>query len=251
MAIRKTAKKREPSHHVLYGDKEIPFLTETDDLSIRAEMRDGFLKYTRVCMGEEQNHHLAISRGTVRIHPVEPLHVPKMLTHFLMIAFDTSILIEPNHSKEVFVTFPVEIAVLVLCGDSEEILDVFSVSRTKYTLYGEPHDGVICRYWNSPVSTVKPDCDLSREGVLQLTLKNETNRWIDVSRSIFNGYGMKIYFSDTIITMKAVMRITGKNLAETDFLATPPEPGMQQGTELFAVKKLSMQSRKFLMEGDL
>ncbi len=234
-----------------YGDKALPFELEREAITLRAELKNGVLEYFRSCDGKEQVHRVAIKDSGIRVHPVEPLHVPKMLTHYLMIQFETPILVEPGHSMEVFVTFPVEIAVLVTHPSTDEVLDVFSVARTKYALYGEPHDGVICRHWSSPVTAEPPQSNIIQQGTMSLTLKNETARWMKITKSIFNGYGMKLYFNDTDIAMKAVMRIIGKNLAETDFLTEPAESDMQLSTELFAVKKLSMQSRKYVMEGEL
>ncbi|MGB3974840.1 MAG: DUF432 domain-containing protein [bacterium] len=251
MAVRKPVKKQKSIEHILYGDKNLPIDIKTGEIVVQADTHNGLLHYTRTCRGKQFDSRLAMADSSVKIHPVEPLHVPKLLTHLLMIAFETPILLEPYHSTEIFVTFPVEIAVLVTYKDNEEVLDVFSVSPSKYSLYGNPHDGHICKYWLSTVSTEKPDCDISSEGIMHLNLRNETNQWVNVSKSIFNGYGMKIYFNESIIMMKATMRITGKNIAETDFEDMPSEQGLQRSTELFAVKRLSMVSRKFVMEGDL
>jgi uncharacterized protein len=249
--VRKTAGKHKTEELLFFGEKTPPFTMERDTITIRTEFKNGLLEYYRNCDGREQSHWVAFKDSGIRIHPVEPLHVPKMLTHLLMISFENPIFVEPQHSLDVFLTFPVEIAVLTTHSASDEILDVFSAARTKYTLYGEPHNGVICRHWSSPAATEHPENSLTHQGVLSLTIKNETTRWITVSKSVFNGYGMKLYFNKSVVAMKAVMRIMGKNLAETDFLAGPVEPDMQLSTELFAVKKLSMQSRKYVMEGDL
>lgn len=251
MAVKKTVKKQKPIKHILYGDKSLPIDIKIGEIVIQADSQNGLLQYARTCKGKKYNSRLAMVDSAVKIHPVEPFHVPKLLTHLLMIAFESPILLEPFHSTDIFVTFPVEIAVLVIHKDTEEVLDVFAVSPTKYTLYGNPHDGHICKHWRSPISTEKPECDISREGIMQLSLKNETNQWVTVTKSIFNGYGMKIYFNESVIMMKATMRITGKNGAETDFEDMSSEQELQRSTELFAVKRLSVVSRKFVMEGDL
>ena len=51
--------------------------------------------------------------------------------------------------------------------------------------------------------------------------------------------------------MQAVARILSKNLAETEFEEKPMEPGMKKALELYSVKKISVTSKKYIMEGDL
>ena len=54
------------------------------------------------------------------------------------------------------------------------------------------------------------------EGILELTLRNTTSEWVSISKAIFNAYGMKLYYEDSVF-MKAHMDILSKNTAETSF----------------------------------
>jgi hypothetical protein len=89
------------------------------------------------------------------------------------------------------------------------------------------------------------------EGIIELSITNTTKEWITVTKAIFNAYGMKIYYRDDLVAMKASMKIIHGSIAETDFVDAPLEPGMNKSLELYTVKKLAVTTTKFIMEAGL
>jgi hypothetical protein len=160
-------------------------------------------------------------------------------------------LIEPEATKKIFSTYPIEIGVFISTKTAVEVLDIFTLVRQKLTLYGDPRSGVICKYWRSTVYSSAPSVNPLHEGIVELSIKNTTKGWVKVTKAIFNAYGMKIYYRDDLVAMQATMKILPGNLAETEFVDAPIEPGMKKSLELYTVRKLAVKTTKFVMEAGL
>jgi hypothetical protein len=62
---------------------------------------------------------------------------------------------------------------------------------------------------------------------------------------------MKIYYSDSLVAMRASMKIIPRRLAETDFQDAPLLTGMTKSLELYTSRKLPVVPAKFVMEAGL
>jgi hypothetical protein len=206
------------------------------------------LRYKRKCMDEEVETIFLSSNSKVLINPIEPLNRPKELTPYLLIEFEKSIFIEPMTNRKIFITFPVEIGIFVHGKKDYQIVDILTLARQKFTLYGSVKNGVICKYWKSGVYSTMPDIDPIYEGGIELSVTNTTVRWVEVTKAVFNAYGMKIYYSDDMVSMKANMRILSKNIAEIEFIGSYLDKGMKRSLELYTSRKIPMITKKFLME---
>ena len=82
---------------------------------------------------------------------------------------------------------------------------------------------------------------------MELSLTNTSEEWQEVSKAIFNANGMKIYYNDKMVAMKAEMKVENQSTAETNFLDSPLEKEMNKSLELFKAKKLPITATKFLM----
>ncbi|MGE4494821.1 MAG: DUF432 domain-containing protein, partial [Methanosarcina sp.] len=111
-------------------------------------------------------------RKRIIINPVEPLNTPKEITPNLLIEFEKTVLLAGGEKRQIFLTFPVEIGVFISdIGDKNpQLIDVLSLSRQKFTLYGEVSNGVVCKHWKSRLYSVSPDLNPLQEGVMELTL---------------------------------------------------------------------------------
>ena len=107
------------------------------------------------------------------------------------------------------------------------------------------------RYWKSAVHLEPPATDPIREGILELTLLNQSTGWVEVTRATFNAYGMKIYLTEERSLAKGRMRIEKPGMAETEFTDIPAREGMTKAYELFQTRKPAVISKKFIMDGDL
>jgi len=234
----------------MYGKRKIPFTLKHDDIEITVEGKGDWFEYSRKCGDDEFSETIFSNDPDIVINPVEPLHLPGGISSKLLIEFDRSIRIEPKLSKKIYITFPIEVGVFVSKGNQLEKLDVFTRGRQKLTLFGTTKDGLICKYWESDVHKTIPKVDITKEGVIELTVSNLTQRWIEVHQTVLDAYGMKIFFSKDLVSMKANMRVLGELLGETYFVQEPLKQGMWKAAELFRPKKVPGLGSKFIMESD-
>ncbi|MGC9436035.1 MAG: DUF432 domain-containing protein [Methanomicrobiales archaeon] len=231
---------------LLFGDYVFNMDLGEGDLSIRISEEDGQLRYRREGAGGTRDVAIAAEGGTVTINPIEPLNLPGEITTFLEIWFDP-LLIEPEHKSTIYLTFPIEIGVFVYSKQDLEILDIFSLTPPKYSLYGTPNEGVITRFHQSRTSSSPPEVDPCCEGILELTVRNPTPEWTWVSRAVFESYGMKIYYDDAGASMLARMKIESRTSAETAFYDMPLRDGMKKSIELYSARQIPVVKRVFDM----
>ncbi|PXF61795.1 MAG: hypothetical protein C4B59_02815 [Candidatus Methanogaster sp.] len=234
----------------VFGLHDVPLRMDQEGISLSVKRMTGGVLYKRECMDEEVEKSLLSSNNKILINPVEPVNKPKELTPHFLIEFERSIFIEPSAKKAVFVKFPVEIGVFVHGKKNFQILDVLTLNKQKFTLYGSLTSGVICKYWKSEVYSTIPDTNPVYEGVIELNITNTTARWVELTKAVFSAYGMKIYYSDDMVAMRANMRIVSKKVAEIDFVNSPLGKGMKRSLELYTsrLRKIPVIATKFLMD---
>ncbi len=194
---------------------------------------------------------ISSEEGNIVVNPVEPVNLPSCITNFLLIQFKKSIVIAPNSGERIFVKFPVEIGVFVSGSGDIELIDVFSITRPKYTLYGDPRNGIICRYWESQIYSSPDETDPLKEGIMELRIVNRFDEWIEISKCVLNVYLMKIFYNDTTVFSKVEMEVNSKRSAETKFLMEPLSRDMKKAVEIFTPRKVQIVSKRFFMEWGL
>lgn len=235
----------------MFGYHELSdFFAEIGKISIRFEKDGNFYRYVREDDGREEKS-IFTGSGRVIINPVEPVNLPKEITNFLQIKFDKKFLSEPKFSTEVYLTFPIEIAVFIAAKKSLGLIDVFSLNKPKFTLYGDPRAGIICRYWESGVYSDIPEVDKYREGVMKLRITNSDDEWVEVNSVVLDVYGMKIYYDDALVYSAASMNITSPKIAETRFIERPLRDNMKKALELYVARRIAVTRSKFVMEWGL
>lgn len=243
----------------MYGDHELPFSAEQEGISISMKKDGEYWLYRRTFGSEEVEKLVLGNNKHLIINPVEPLNTPKEITPNLLIDFEKTLLLGAGEKQQIFLTFPIEIGIFISEKDNKnlEILDVLSLMKQKFTLYGEVSNGVVCKYWKSQIYTESPSLNPLKEGIIELTLRNTSSEWVKISKAVFNAYGMKLYYEGDVL-MRARMDILSKNAAETSFEMVLPEWG-KKGTflkdrkawkEAFGVygfRKLGLSPLKFYM----
>jgi len=182
------------------------------------------------------------------LNPVEPLSKPKEITPYLLIEFGRNLVVEPRATRKIFIKFPIEIGVFISSSKDFEILDALSLVKQKFTLYGDPKSGLICKYWRSEVYPSAPSVNPIHNGVMELNITNTNVKWLEVTKAVFNAYGMKVYYSDEMVSMKSNMNIKSEVIAETDFVDSPLKRKMKKSLELYTARKLPILATKFVME---
>jgi uncharacterized protein len=230
-----------------FGNMILPFALELENLQVKVTDNEGLYAYWRDCQGSEKAKLLMMKKPHFLIAPVEPVNLPRQVASHLMIEFGREIMLEAEASQTIYLTFPIEIGVFVGRKEKNEILDVFTLTNPKYTLYGEPRNGFICKYWKSLVHTQEPQPNPLYEGVVRLDLHNSSRNWVFVNKAMFNAVGMKIFYNEKCVSMKAQMKIIEEEVAELEFLNLPLYRDMKKSPELFTLKRLSVASKKAVM----
>lgn len=233
----------------VYGYYELSeFSTKIGNYSIRFEKEGSFYRYIRE-NGDKKEKFIFSNAGKVIVNPVEPVNLPKEITNFLQIKLNKVFMAEPKSWTEVYLTFPIEIAIFV-ATKSVGLVDIFSINKPKFTLYGNPRNGVICRYWESEIYSDIPKVDKYKYGVLKLEITNSYDGWVELSNVVLDVYGMKIYYDDEIVYSAASINITSPKIAETGFLEQPLREEMKKAVELYTAK-IPVTAGKFVMEWGL
>ncbi|WP_292466442.1 DUF432 domain-containing protein [Methanolobus sp.] len=227
-----------------------PFTVEIEDTVITVEKQGNDLVYKRTLKGEEETELVLLNNdGDILINPIEPVNLPSKLTSFLLIDFKRPALIRPGDRRNIYLTFPVEIGAFVSDkAGNHEVIDIFTYSRVKFTLYGGHNKGLICRHWESDVFSEIPKTNTLYEGYIELEIINDSSHLMEVTKAVFNAYGMKIYYGDKRLGVKASMRIINKLLAETDFSTYPTTSRFKRSMELYTSRKLIINGTKGIME---
>ncbi len=100
------------------------------------------MDYRRESYSERFEKMLLAEKGQFFLNPVEPFHKPVGISTHLMVEFARPVIVEPRSSEDVLVTFPLELACAVKQKQAgAKILEIFSLSRSKFTFYGSIRSG--------------------------------------------------------------------------------------------------------------
>ncbi len=261
-AASSTGKQAQPPRQGLAYEKyTLPCRIEHGELFIDVE-REGekgaageSFVYSRKHGSETAEKMLRATEGYLLFNPVEPINKPKEITTFFLIQFRQTLTVKPREIYEIMVTFPVDIACMFVAGEQDyTVLDIFSLTEPKYSLYGTPKSGLICRYWESRVyPAAPPSPDPLQEGVMRISIRNTTSRWVEVTQAVFSANEMKIYYNQGKAYAETYMKILSDTSAETGFSITPPplHLNLEKSLELLAARKMIMSEPKLLMEEGL
>ncbi|MBF0473623.1 MAG: DUF432 domain-containing protein [Nitrospirae bacterium] len=236
----------------MFGHYNNTFELKYESFNISVSKQDSIFIYRRKTALEFIEKAIAVENCQILINPVEPLNTPKKISNHLMIALNVPLLLEPKTTKKIYIKFPIEFGVF-LTNDLKniEIIDIFTLSKNKFTLYGDLKDGIICKYYKSDVFLTQPDCSPIYEGIIELDVSNKTAKYVTVSMVIFNSFGMRIYYNNDRVFIKASMLILNEGAAEVDFDNISAPQDMIKSYELYLLKMMSMTKTSFTMEWGL
>lgn len=226
-----------------------PLRISKDGIYLQIKKDGNDLHYERTVHNNSIEKILLTKDCGIIINPIESQKIRNKVTPYLLIEFEKSIFVEPKDTNNIYITFPVDIGVFISGHKNYDLLDAFTLAKEKYTLYGNPRNGVICKYHKSPVFTSIPsDVNPLINGLMKLKLINTTDRWIEVTKSVFDSYEMKVYFNENLVSMKANMKILTEKIAETEFVDSGIKKGMKKALEMFESTKIAVTQKKYTME---
>ncbi len=243
----------------MFGEFTPPYRFEEDGLSLSLELTEGHYRYRRDLAGDRVEKSISAGMTRLLVHPVEPFSTGSETARYLEVEFP-SLVIEPGATETVYLTFPVEIGAFVEGIRNTELIDAFSLSHPKFSLYGTPRHGFITRFSRSGRNRDIPEVDGSREGVLKLAIRNSLQEWVDLSRVVLPGEEMHLY-SSGFAGLMAMMRITGRDKAEVWGVDRALMGGMTRAHDFFTAKRIlridtspripGMDRKGFVMESGL
>jgi hypothetical protein len=231
-----------------FGSHKVPLRIDHEGAVVSIEKNKNQLNYHRTYGSEEINKTILTDAKNVLITPVEPMNIPKQISNNLLVNLEQPVIVEPKKNQIIYLSFPVEIGVFITEQNCSKLIDVFTFVRNKYSLYGTPKTGVVCRYWKSKTYTKIPELDPIHEGVLKLTIINKTSNWMEINNIVFYGYGMEIYYSKEIVSMVGTMKIISEKIAETDVIDAVLMKGQYRALETFPISLISLAEKKYVME---
>lgn len=233
----------------MFGRYEYPCRFDEGGVTFCIEQEGALYRYHRSCGESGADMTLSLANAELYVHPIEPVHLPREVTRFLEIEF-SPVTMAPESNTVIYLTFPLEVGVIMGYKNEHQLLDVFSKATPKYSLYGTPESGVITRYWKSSTSDRIPDPDNGVTGILRLRISNTGKSWVDVGRVVLDATYMPIYFG-SFVSMAAEMGVYSRDFAETRVLNEPLASGMQPAIQVIISSRLhliSAEAKRFLME---
>lgn len=233
-----------------WGPHKVPVFLDLEDLSLVFEKDSNGYRYRRDGAGAKVEKVVATQKAALLLSPVEPLHLPAAISTQLLVELEHPLIIEPRTNRTIFVTYPLEIAVIIAPSRADEyVIDLFTLNRTKFTLYGDVRDGIVCKYWKSSAYNDKPAVNPLQQGVMKLDIQNQGNRWAEVNKAVFSAYGMKMVYGPDLVLLSGQLKIINELSAETIFNDPPLPAGMKKAFEQFNLRLLSQQGKTLMEEG--
>jgi len=233
-----------------WGPHKVPVKLSFEGISLALEKQEAGMHYRRSSNGENYEKKIFAQKGRFFLSPVEPFHKPVGISTHLLVEFTQPVLLEPRASRNVMVTFPLELAsAIAQTRDGGKVLDIFSLSPAKFTLYGSIRSGLICRYWKSEVYGKLPVVNPVLEGIMEINVQNTSGRWAEINKAAFSAQGMKIYFNPYLVSLKASIKIINDYSAETSFIDEPLRKGMDKALEQFTPRLIGLPAKTLMEEG--
>ncbi len=231
----------------VFGEYGLNAKISEKDIEIALEGKGKTKTYRRNAWGESVEKIIHAESGRLVVCPVEPVNLPKEgISQHLLIELEKPFIIEPKVSTSIYLHFPIEIGVFLVNKRDVERIDLFSNVRKKYTLYGPPEKGVICRWWKSRVYDSEEKAEKLMEGIIKLDIENDYTEWVELKKIVFGAIQMKIFYGDYAY-MHARMKITGKSVAEVSFVDYKPKK-MKRAIDIYLAKGMKKLEKKFIME---
>ncbi|MCX7908544.1 MAG: DUF432 domain-containing protein [Ignavibacteria bacterium] len=181
---------------------------------------------------------------SITIQPSEPLvsDLPKTLL-FLELKEPISLL--PESGLFGYFEFPISISLVIHTNKKSIPLDLFNFSSIKFALYGNPHNGNVCRFWKTNFYHNHFTPSLFKTGLLEIEIQNTSNSLLKLNKLILDFSYIQIFYNETIAKARAKVKIQSESYCETEFITPTLTQGFQQSLDLIPTKILS--SSKFIM----
>ncbi len=168
-----------------------------EDHVIHAGKDGKILFYERLVNGEVVVSKKIYGADKVIPVPLYPVNIPTLFTTYVLVVFKNSLDVAPGEGLTIYVPIPVDIAVYAVKNNSGKevfsVVDVFSVKKVKYGLYGPVDAGIVARYYKAEYYFKEKDPELG-EAIAKVVVRNKTQEWVTVSRILLESNPLSLFY---------------------------------------------------------
>ncbi len=165
---------------------------------------DGYvLKITRGHTGEKkyirEGHGIVVSKiihkaSRLELVPMYPVLLPDRITTYIMVYLEEKLHVPTRDELDIYIKIPVDLAVYAVgIYHKFSLVDVFSITRIKYCLYGPPDRGIIARYAVSKIYFRKPVVKPG-EAIVKIHIRNKYDSWVEIGKILLDAQILKLYY---------------------------------------------------------
>jgi hypothetical protein len=196
---------------------------------------------------DEVEKIIHMDKAKIIVCPVEPVNIPNPdISEHLLIELTNPVVIASGVNDSFYVNFPIEIGVFLVDKKDVERIDIFTKTKPKYTLYGPPEKGIVCKWWKSDLHHEEPQVDPLFEGAMKVEIKNNYYEWMELHKVVFGACDMNIFYNAHAY-MHAYLTIQKRNLGETAFNTRKPH-NMERAVDIYQAKGLKKLEKRYIME---
>jgi len=185
-------------------------------------------KYQRITDNSEVASSAVLPGDSVLlVEPSIPIFLPfQYESEALMIRLKEPVYVTPNYTSTFYLEAPFDI---VVYDEDGEIIDIFTIENPKYGLYGDPNNGVVCRYGKSSVYVSDEDIPPTR-AILPVKVRNSFNTTLKVTLIVVPYRLLKTYYSQNgkVYYSTAKVELEDKNRAVVYASKEAPLRGLRQ-----------------------
>jgi hypothetical protein len=209
----------------VYG--EIKESVKIGDYTVQIDDYGKNLKKYQRLIGNEETVLSAVLPGdsVLLVEPSIPVFLPyQYQSEAVMIRLSEPVYVTPNFTSTFYLGAPFDI---VVYDEDGEIIDIFAIENPKYSLYGDPNSGVVCRYGRSKVYVNEKDIPLDK-AVLPVKVRNSYNTTLKVTLVVVPYRMLKTFYDKDgrVYYSVAKVELESKNKAVVYSSREPPHKGL-------------------------
>ncbi len=204
----------------------------TSEIAVSVKETDKYRLYTRLCREECEDKNIVLDKTiTPLLEPVEPIYNPEPgIVNCLYIKLVNPVMVSPGKEIHLFLKLPVDIAVVNISDKNVRLIDMIPDNNARIALYGDPREGVLCRYTETTLVAEKDSLNISPGyAIARIIIVNHHKTPVTVSKIIVPLRSIHIYYkpgSWEAFYPDIKMSITGESTAVVSLSDEAPYPGL-------------------------
>ncbi|MFB5599753.1 MAG: DUF432 domain-containing protein [Nitrososphaeraceae archaeon] len=93
-----------------------------------------------------------IRSDEIGIFPILNRNIGTLYLNYILIKFKTEVIVPKNANIIIYATIPIDIGIFSYQKHDETLIDNICLNKIKFTLYGKPEKGIICRYKEAEIN---------------------------------------------------------------------------------------------------